>query len=450
MRLCSHQLFFACTAILTVSSSAFVRNVQISSRISSLGATTDTNDAVAKKALKFPPLEDDEEIQKYAGEGMTPRDARIISPLQALLSMPIVLSGTAGANPAYAMDDNTFEQAVADYFPKARTSSKTLELVTEVLSRRAKREDTLYGTSICPDEVNTKPGVLSLATALQNNVSDQNGVFALGGLAGLPFVGISGMQAFLSHCPEEGRVVIFFGPHVGVSETGTVGKVARLGREKLSGACGAALGAYKIIKAEQNVEEAVVTKTKASFSSSDYSISFSDDATSADVLASRKKLIAKLQQSLDKIAEESSLIEEENAGLKKKLKQKTDTADFQEEYLINRLRNKIAKVQFEDDNRAIAYVTKQVYGFLVDMLYAELKYCWKDPSFWEGIEEVTLIGGILINRSQGLAQSETEDWFQPLKFETYTYDGGIRKLDLYGKTFGRIPFGYSLFYEDDF
>lgn len=46
-------------------------------------------------------------------------------------------------------------------------------------------------------------------------------------------------------------MVIFFGPHVGVSNTGIVGKVERLGRKKLSGACGAALGAYKALTAEK-------------------------------------------------------------------------------------------------------------------------------------------------------------------------------------------------------
>lgn len=439
----------ACAAALSISSSAFVPSPQTTKHVSSLNARKKRSDA-----LNFPPLSpgDSEEIRTYPSTGVTPRDARIISPLQALLTMPIVLSSPAGANAANVLDDAIFEEAVADYFPKAQPSSKTLDLVTKVLNKRAKKEDTLFGTSICPDEVNTKPGQKSLATALQDNVSTQNGVFTLGGLAGLPFVGVSGMQAFLSHCPQEGRVVIFFGPHVGVSEEGVIGKVARLGREKLSGACGAILGAYKLIQSEQVAEKEMLgAETKPSFASSGTTstVAISDDATTSEILASRKKLIAKLQESLDKVALESANIEEENSKLKKRLRQRKDTADFQEDYIINRLRTKLKRKEFEDNNRAVAYITKQVYGFVVDMLAAELQYCWKDPSFWEGIEEVTLIGGIVINRAQ-TSDVQTEDWFQPLKFETYKYDGGVRKLNLYANTFGRVPYGYSLFQDDDY
>ena len=48
----------------------------------------------------------------------------------------------------------------------------------------------------------------------------------------------------LSHIPDDGNVVILFGPHVGISPEGEVGKFSRVGQKKLSTACGAAIAAF--------------------------------------------------------------------------------------------------------------------------------------------------------------------------------------------------------------
>lgn len=78
-------------------------------------------------------------------------------------------------------------------------------------------------------------------------VKKDGGVFNLGGLGGVPFVGKSGFGAFLSHVPDSGKVLIIYGPHVGISNEGVVGKVERVGQSKASGACGAGIGAYKAL-----------------------------------------------------------------------------------------------------------------------------------------------------------------------------------------------------------
>merc|ERR1719188_2480617 len=79
--------------------------------------------------------------------------------------------------------------------------------------------NTLFGTSICPDEINNEPG--DIADIMKNH---WGAVFPLGGISGAPFVGKTGFGAFSSHVPAHGNVFMFFGPHTAVSESGEVGK----------------------------------------------------------------------------------------------------------------------------------------------------------------------------------------------------------------------------------
>ena len=53
--------------------------------------------------------------------------------------------------------------------------------------------------------------------------------FYMGGLAGIPFVGKVGYNAFTSHMPKGGNLVILFSPHIGVTPDGTFGKFRRDG-----------------------------------------------------------------------------------------------------------------------------------------------------------------------------------------------------------------------------
>lgn len=65
----------------------------------------------------------------------------------------------------------------------------------------------------------------------------------MAGLAGLPFTGKSGFNAFSSHCPKDGNIVVLFAPHVGIDSNGTIGKIRRCGHDDITTACGAAIGA---------------------------------------------------------------------------------------------------------------------------------------------------------------------------------------------------------------
>jgi hypothetical protein len=66
--------------------------------------------------------------------------------------------------------------------------------------------------------------------------------FEAGSLAGLVFLGRTGVRAALGHVPgEDGRhrFVVFCFPHIGIDEDGTVGRVQRRGMYRASAACGA-------------------------------------------------------------------------------------------------------------------------------------------------------------------------------------------------------------------
>jgi hypothetical protein len=99
--------------------------------------------------------------------------------------------------------------------------------------------NTLYADSICPDEINHEKG--DLASIMKEY---WGACFPMGGIGGAPFVGKTGFSAFSHHVPDDGHLVLLFGPHVAVSETGEVGKYAREGQSNESSACGAVIAAY--------------------------------------------------------------------------------------------------------------------------------------------------------------------------------------------------------------
>lgn len=131
--------------------------------------------------------------------------------------------------------------AVAKSFPGA-LPGQIVDLVTnQVLRERGfDKANTIFAHSTCPDEINANDTSDDLVVLLKRR---WKGAFPLGGLAGLPFAGKTGWGAFSAHVPEEGKIILLFAPHVGISETGVVGYVGRRGQSGDSSACGAALGA---------------------------------------------------------------------------------------------------------------------------------------------------------------------------------------------------------------
>lgn len=100
-------------------------------------------------------------------------------------------------------------------------------------------ENTLVVTSVCRDDI----------MHIANPFSDyfrkyKHGFFMLGGLMGFPAGGIKAMMAASHHVPhsEQKNIVIIYGPHIGVTESGEMGKVLRRGQHHESAACGAMVG----------------------------------------------------------------------------------------------------------------------------------------------------------------------------------------------------------------
>jgi hypothetical protein len=131
---------------------------------------------------------------------------------------------------------------ISDYFTKAIsvTDLKT-SIQNEFDSQKVPTSNSIWGTSICSDEINNT--FLTLGELFKGP-----GPFFFAGISGLPFTGKTGFAAFSSHIPNDGAAMILYGPHIGVTANGTFGKVLREGQQEPSSSCGsliAGLGAVK-------------------------------------------------------------------------------------------------------------------------------------------------------------------------------------------------------------
>lgn len=109
--------------------------------------------------------------------------------------------------------------------------------------------------SICSDDLNS----------VQLPDTQMVGPFMQGGLNGYPFAGKTGLGAFSHHLPQGGAAMMFFGPHVGVTQSGLVGKVVRPGQKEPSDCCGAAAKALKKLE-----EDKIPPKQPCEFVEDDY------------------------------------------------------------------------------------------------------------------------------------------------------------------------------------
>lgn len=125
-------------------------------------------------------------------------------------------------------------------FPGAMMGSTVMsKFVSAVEPYGLTKSNVIYGQSVSPDELSTDPGQLTtLLTAYYGHA------FPLGGLGGAPFAGKTGFAAFSHHVPDDGHVVVVFGPHIGYTPDGQAGKFLRRGQSSASTACGALAAAY--------------------------------------------------------------------------------------------------------------------------------------------------------------------------------------------------------------
>lgn len=231
------------------------------------------------------------------------------------------------------------EDAMFQNFPTALLSGDCDKAIWKTLSARGfTPANTLFGHSICSDEVNNRKEQL-----IPLMVDRWQEGFALGGLGGIPFAGKSGFGAYLHHVPDSGKLLVFFAPHVGIDNEGRVGSLQRDGQASVSSACGAAIGAYKALQNKNAIPE--------------------------DPLVTFQNL----------------------------KKEDVDTKfDPQLEQIINMLAPRLKGI--EESSDSVSFVTYQMYGIIRELITACIT---QTPDLFESATEVAVVGGVMINRRKG-------------------------------------------------
>lgn len=148
--------------------------------------------------------------------------------------------------------DPTIDALVKKEYPNARTGEEVTETYLGFLEDeyRADLKKMLFATSLCSDDIN-------VSTDFRKVLSRP---FTMGGLGGLPYAGFTGMVAYGHHIPDSGDAFIFYGPHIGMTDIGKLGKMRRPGQASESNSCGALMLALNRISqvedtwVPQNVE----------------------------------------------------------------------------------------------------------------------------------------------------------------------------------------------------
>jgi len=134
----------------------------------------------------------------------------------------------------------SFDEILKRHYPHAISQAEFREKIAHTLSHEYGLDiaKTLLTTSICADDV---IAVREEETPLYHHKLKRDflGPFSMGGLAGLPYSGLTGMKAVAHHIPDGGSLLLAYGPHIGISDQGVLGKLRRPGQDHESAACGA-------------------------------------------------------------------------------------------------------------------------------------------------------------------------------------------------------------------
>jgi hypothetical protein len=160
--------------------------------------------------------------------------------LLAILTFVSFWFSSSSNAPLKGLQEKYILQVVEESFPGALSGRAMMNMVMDTLRPYdLKPGNVIYGQSLCSDEINNEDShISSLMSAHWGNT------FPMGGIGGAPYVGKTGFAAFSHHVPDDGHVVVLFGPHIGFSPDGAPGKFLRKGHTEESAACGAAIAAY--------------------------------------------------------------------------------------------------------------------------------------------------------------------------------------------------------------
>ncbi len=125
------------------------------------------------------------------------------------------------------------QKIISQYFNEFSTMNEASHnAVFEIANREGiEMNKIIVATSFCFDELNHQPAKM--------NLPSPQGTFIMGGLAGYPFVGDIGLTAFVDHIPDGGAALFIFGSHIGISRSGEIGKIKRVGQHRHTNTCGA-------------------------------------------------------------------------------------------------------------------------------------------------------------------------------------------------------------------
>lgn len=100
------------------------------------------------------------------------------------------------------------------YFPRSLSADQVVHKVKQSLEKRGYSPNQfILGHSVCPEGRTKK----DLVNALERVVGQNENVFALGGLAGLPFTGKAGFNLFAARVPLHGHGFVLVAPHVNLT-----------------------------------------------------------------------------------------------------------------------------------------------------------------------------------------------------------------------------------------
>lgn len=142
------------------------------------------------------------------------------------------------------------EEKILEQYPNAKTGEEITDSYLSLLHREYKvnLKKILFATSVCSDDVN-------VSTDFRRVLSRP---FTMGGLGGLPYSGLTGMVAYSHHIPDDGSGFIFYGPHIGITDDGELGRMRRIGQKRLTNSCGALMLALERFQHKANFDDVYV------------------------------------------------------------------------------------------------------------------------------------------------------------------------------------------------
>jgi hypothetical protein len=316
---------------------------------------------------------------------LSPRTARLKIPLATLFAesglFTFVSPEMSRAAVGASKSTSSFDSSLKEFFPGSIPSSTVLLRVQSTLRKRQYLPyNTILASSLPTEEILYTP--TSLISILRNKLceSKDGGIYSLGGLGGIPFAGNAGMEDLFSHAPQDGRIVIVFGPNVGIDKNGVLGRVERIGTEEYG----------------------------------------ADEANGVVVRAYRDIVRGK----------EGMVGTDSNTGW-----------NLEYDYIVNMLQKMPLKEWAKDgkggDDYAIAQISKEIYGIMEDLIQKMVEGCIMNDKYNAKVTEVTLMGGIFINRGHGSGTDGGDDYFQPLCMKALDQKTGT-ETNLYKQVFGDL------------